>query len=245
MQTASELRRNFNTTSKWNIFSRLGYYFSRDKRVRREFQRRLEAERNNPRPFTMGTDDEELTAAADRHAGDTTLATETITLDPIFQAEVDRLASEYIDANRVPPMTDDELKQQFNHVVSQDPAFGGRNMDERFFSTNILRVLQAKRAESRLDRAVNDVLQYQFDHPGDPTVNTNYTQLYHQVSQYVRDFGRDPVFRAELDTLLYGTSNGQALDRGKLTTYLNHINGCARLRINNARLQINMITTGR
>jgi hypothetical protein len=211
--------------------------------VRKETAKRLEAEKNNPRPFTMGAGDDELTAAADRHAGDTTLATETVTLDPMFQAEVDRIAGQYI--SQVPPMTDDELKSQFNHIVSQDPVFRGRNMDERFFSTNILRVLQAKKAESRLDRAINDVLQFQFDNPGNPAINTNYTQLYHQVSQYVRDFGRDPIFRAELDTLLSGVSDGQTLDRGRLIHYLNHINGCARLRINNARLQVDMITTGK
>jgi hypothetical protein len=243
------MRRNFNATSKWNVFSRAGYFFSRDRRVRREVQRRLEAERNNPRPFTMGIDDEELTAAADRHAGDATLVTETITLAPVFQAEVDRIASEYIDINRVPPMTEDELRQQFNHIVSQDPAFRGRNMDERFFSTNVLRVLDARRAERQLNSALNNAFQYQFDHYNEPNptppIETSYTQLYQQVSAYVRNFGRDPVFRAQLDTLLAGVSDGQRLDRGRLDTYLRHVNGCARLCINNARLQIDMITTGR
>jgi hypothetical protein len=246
MQVASEIRQRFNATSRWKILERARYFISRERRVRRETARRLENERNNSRPFTMSDDaDNELTAAADRHARDATLATETITLDPIFQADVDRLANEYIDANREPPMEDRDFKQQFNDIISQDPAFGGRNMDERFFSTNILNVLQAKRAESALDREVNDVLEAQFIDPNDPNINTNYTQLYHRVSEYVRNFGRDPVFRAELDTLLLGVSDGQMLDRGRLANYLNHINSCARLRINNARLQIDMITTGR
>jgi hypothetical protein len=246
MQVVSEIRQKFNAVSKRNVLSRLGYFMSRDRRVRKETEKRLEAEKNNSRPFTMNDPaDNELTAAADRHAGDTTLATNTITLDPVFQAEIDRLASEYIDPARVPLMADNELKTQFNYVISQDPAFRGANFTEKFFSTNILRVLQAKRAERELDIAVNKALELQFNEPTNPAVELNYTKLYHKVSEYVRNFGRDPVFRAELDNLLSGVSDGQTLDRRRLANYLNHINGCARLRINNARLQIDMITEGK
>ena len=234
LKVEEELKRQYKSLWRWQMWSRLALFLWRWSRRKRMMKNEMNNMANTA--FQTGawysTLNDQSQNAADRHWHELLTGMAAVNrVMTVHNVQVDQLCKDYLNGRE----TDASFQQKFNTIVDADAniqnALRGNNITHIW--TNILLQLKEQRALNTLINTLDGQLS-RYIATGNVVYRNN---MQNYVEQFIKDYQKTPAFMTVFENFVKWDLNA----RNRLRAYLSHQKAIMRMQITNLTMNIDIL----